>query len=106
MTDNLLLDRNGRPLSIDLEFTNQFAITSAISAPGEFTVLSEPPFWPPGLKARPASETADWVLAEAGARPWDRDAVDRRLIDEARAGGGKIINSENEVGGYAGLRSD
>jgi hypothetical protein len=38
-------------------------------------------------------------LANAGARPWDRDAVDRRLLDEARAGGGKIIDFESEVGG-------
>ena len=40
---------------------------------------------------------------DVGARPWDRDAVDRRLVEEARTGGGKIIDSENEVGGYAVL---
>jgi hypothetical protein len=104
MNDNLLLDRNGRSLPTSPLFTNQANITSEIASPGEFTALAEAPFWPPGLKARPASETAGWVLTEAGARPWERDAVDRRLIEEARGGGGKIIHSESEVGGYAALR--
>jgi hypothetical protein len=62
-------------------------------------VVNAPPSWPAGLQARPAEEAATWVLANAGARPWDRDAVDRRLLDEARAGGGKIIDFESEVGG-------
>ena len=40
------------------------------------------------------------VLASAGARPWARDAIDARLIAEARDGGGKVIDSQDEVGGY------
>lgn len=65
----------------------------------DLRVLDAPPFWPSRLKARPASETAAWVLAHVGARPWERDAIDRRLLDEARRGGGKIIDYESEVGG-------
>ena len=61
--------------------------------------VETPPVWPPRLKARPASETQAWVLADAGARPWERDAVDRRLIEEARTGGGRIIDFESEVSG-------
>jgi hypothetical protein len=101
LNDNLLLDRRGHPLPTDPVFTNQLNFTKPAPAPGEFQALAEPPFWPPGLKARPSSETASWVLSQAGARPWDRDAVDRRLVEEARTGGGRIINSESEVGGYA-----
>lgn len=64
----------------------------------ELHFVEEPPLWPAGLKARPASETAAWVLENVGARPWDRDAIDRRLIEEARTGGGKIIHHESETG--------
>lgn len=53
--------------------------------------VEQPPLWPPRLQARPAAETADWVLANAGARPWERDAVDRRFVEEAKSGGGKIL---------------
>jgi hypothetical protein len=40
------------------------------------------------------------VLANAGARPKDRDAVDQRLIDDFRAGRGALLDSQDEVGGY------
>ncbi|MCX6954689.1 MAG: pectate lyase [Verrucomicrobia bacterium] len=65
----------------------------------EMRRVDTPPLWPPRLKARPAAETQVWVLAEAGARPWDRDPTDRRLVDEVRTGRGKIIDFESEVGG-------
>lgn len=43
------------------------------------------------------------MLANAGARPWDRDAVDTRLLEEARTGRGWMIDYETEVGGRAVL---
>ncbi|MBI3465239.1 MAG: pectate lyase [Planctomycetes bacterium] len=103
LKDNLLLDRAGQPLPTAPRFVNQAGEESAEPAPGEFRALPEPPFWPTGLEARPAGEVVPWLLADVGARPWDRDAVDRRLVEEARTGGGKIIHSESEVGGYAVL---
>ncbi|HRZ18216.1 MAG TPA: pectate lyase, partial [Candidatus Hydrogenedentes bacterium] len=42
---------------------------------------------------------ADWVLAGAGARPADRDAVDTRVVDGVRTGAGRIIDSQEQVGG-------
>jgi hypothetical protein len=65
----------------------------------EMRRIETPPLWPSRLMARPASETQVWVLANAGARPWARDAIDRRLIEEAQTGGGRIIDFESEVGG-------
>jgi hypothetical protein len=62
--------------------------------------LAKPPFWPRGLKALKSSQVEASVLAQAGARPWDRDAVDLRIIDEVRNGTGKVIDDEAEVGGY------
>lgn len=56
--------------------------------------------WPAGLRARPSSEVEAWVRAEAGARPWARDAIDRRILEEARTGWGQVIDDEGEVGGY------
>jgi MYXO-CTERM domain-containing protein len=50
------------------------------------------PTWPEGLVALPASETLDWVLENAGARPLDRDVVDIRIVNEVRSGTGSVIN--------------
>ena len=56
--------------------------------------------WPPGLKAMPAIEVEARVLTTVGARPWDRDAHDIRVIFDVVEGRGEIIDSETEVGGY------
>lgn len=42
----------------------------------------------------------DKVLASCGARPWDRDPIDVRIVADVRNGTGKIIDSEQDVGGY------
>ncbi len=57
-------------------------------------------YWPQGLVAIPAAKTEAQVYANCGARPWARDAIDQRIIDEARAGTSKLIDSEDEMGGY------
>jgi hypothetical protein len=43
------------------------------------------------------------VLANAGARPADRDLVDRRIIANVESRGGRIISVVNAVGGYPPL---
>lgn len=68
-----------------------------------FRALERAPLWPEGFAAMPASAVADYLGATVGARPWDRDAVDRRIVEQALAGGGAIIDSEQEVGGYPAL---
>jgi len=55
---------------------------------------------PADIQPLAASAVTEAVLAYAGARPWDRDAVDQRLIDEVRSGGGRIVDSEADAGGY------
>lgn len=64
------------------------------------TILTQKPSWPTGLVARPATQVADYVLAHAGARPKDRDAVDQRLVSDYKAGAGGFVNSQKDVGGY------
>lgn len=85
--DNLYSDVSGAELPVKVSDSDS-----------ELRLVKEPPIWPPRLKAKPASDTAAWVLSNAGARPWDRDETDRRLVEEARAGGGKIIHHESEAG--------
>jgi hypothetical protein len=62
--------------------------------------LDRPPVWPEGFQAIDARRVEARVLANAGARPWDRDAVDRRIVQEVRTGTGRVIDDEKDVGGY------
>ena len=48
----------------------------------------------------PANKVESFVLANAGARPKDRDAVDKRIVREVTTHGGKLINSQRDVGGW------
>jgi hypothetical protein len=50
---------------------------------------------PPGPSA-----TLDEILMSCGARPWDRDPIDARIVADVRNGTGRIIDSEQDVGGY------
>jgi pectate lyase len=85
MADNLATDMNGKPVPLTT---------------GEFTTLDARPFWPAGLTALPAARVKEHVLKNAGARPWDRDDVDKRILQTAVERKGKIIDSEQDVGGY------
>lgn len=67
---------------------------------GNLTLLPEPPAWPEGFTPLPPNGTAEHVLSHAGARPAARDAIDRRIVETVRSGGGRIIDSQAEVGGY------
>ncbi len=62
--------------------------------------LDTPPQWPEGFTARPSDEVPAWITAEAGARPWARDAIDRRILQSVIDGTGRVIDDETEVGGY------
>ena len=99
LRDNRFFDAAGAALAVTVLRRDREKGLIPHAADSEVQVVPTPPSWPAGLQARPAEETAAWVLANAGARPWDRDAVDRRLLEEARTGGGKIIDFEAEVGG-------
>ncbi|HRD47540.1 MAG TPA: pectate lyase, partial [Caulobacter sp.] len=89
--DNLAVDRWGEPLPMFGRYT---------TTPAKIIPLKAAPFWPAGLEAKPASAVQQWVLAEAGARPWDRDALDVQLISDTAEGRGNIIDSESDLHGY------
>lgn len=88
--DNLVVDKSGREVES----------AELVHDPGgHWRRMAESP-WLACLVHRPASEVLDWVAREAGARPWDRDAADERIVRNLRSGEGRIIDSEEQVGGY------
>ncbi|MDO8545224.1 MAG: hypothetical protein Q7S40_32690 [Opitutaceae bacterium] len=99
LNDNLFFDATGAALPVKSRARDAKSGAVTSSPEAGLRVLDRQPFWPPRLKTRPAGETAAWVFANAGARPWERDSIDQRLIDEAKTGRGKIIHFESEVGG-------
>ncbi len=84
--DNLAFDRAGKAVPV----TGGAGIVPSTTRP----------WWPEGLSARPAAAVKEHVAQNVGARPWDRDAIDARIVRAALDGTGKIIDSEQEAGGY------
>jgi hypothetical protein len=89
--DNIAVDRQGRPLPMFGRYT---------TAPARIIEVARPVVWPQGLAVLPAAQVETHVLRFAGARPWDRDPHDIRVIFDVAEGRGEIIDSEVEVGGY------
>lgn len=58
------------------------------------------PIWFDQLSVLSSNKVKENVLANAGARPWDRDEIDIRLIKGILNKKSKIIDNEDEVGGY------
>lgn len=89
--DNIAVDRWGNPLPERGRYT---------TGPAKFIDAPEAMPLPAGLPVMPAVAVERFVLANAGARPWDRDSHDVRVFANAAEGRGEIIDSQSEVGGY------
>lgn len=85
--DNLLQDRSGNNMSLTLADTFIKKVNKIY-------------FWPEGLEAKPASEAISHVLRSVGARAKERDPIDQRIVQTVIDATGKILDSEQEVGGY------
>jgi hypothetical protein len=70
--------------------------------PANVIPVAARPLWPAGFVALRASEVTAHLRREVGARPWDRDAIDARIVAQALGdvAGGRVIDSEAQVGGY------
>lgn len=88
LSDNVALDVNGGPV----------ALTGGALL--NLREQSQAPVWPPDFVAAPASSVIARLQREVGARPWQRDEIDARIVRQALAGTSKLIDSELEVGGY------
>ena len=67
---------------------------------------SSPPIWAPGAVAMPHAAVESYVLGNAGARPLDRDAVDKRVVTQVKERRGGHIDSPSQVGGYPSLATN
>ncbi len=88
--DNIAVDRIGN----DLPKFGRYTTSSAQILP------MEKPTLPAGLVPLPAVQVEESVILNAGARPWDRDAIDARIVANTIEGRGAIIDDEAEVAGY------
>ena len=84
LEDNIALDRMGSAVPL----------TS-----GNIRILEEKPIWG-NITPLPASAVVEHVVQSAGARPKDRDETDQRIIREFLERKGRMIDSQQEVGGY------
>ncbi len=89
--DNVAVDQIGRPLPMFGRYTTSAA---------KIIMLTRAPFWPFGVTAMPSTDVQYYVLHNAGARPWDRDFDDVRLIADVAEGRGEIVNSQEDLRGY------
>lgn len=89
--DNIAVDQVGEPIRMFGSYTTTGA---------RIIEMDQPPVWWDGLEPIAAQEVQSAVLANAGARPWDRDMRDVLLIAEVAEGRGEIIDHERQVGGY------
>jgi len=85
MKDNLAFDAEGTALPLTY---------------GNINILSEKPVWPTGLMSLPADEVVGYITGHVGARPKERDVVDKRIIQDFLDKKGQILDSQDEVGGY------
>jgi hypothetical protein len=89
--DNIAVDRLGRPLPMLARYT---------TAPAKVIELKQRPLLPEGVQVLSAVAVQDAVIKDVGARPWDRDKVDARIVADTIEGRGRVIDSEDDVGGY------
>jgi pectate lyase len=87
--DNIAVDRQGGPLPMRGSYTN---------APIRILKLTPPVI--PGVTPMPAREVQDYVIKNAGARNWERDHEDARVVADTIEGRGFIIDSQSQWGGY------
>lgn len=92
MQDNLAVDLLGEPV---IPMIGRYT-----TAPIRVTQLKSAPALPSHVKLLPSARVQDAVIEAAGATPWNRDPVDRRIVADVVEGRGEIIDSQEEVGGY------
>jgi hypothetical protein len=68
--------------------------------------VSSPPVWHSSINAIASSKVKSYVTTRAGARPADRDAVDKRIVNEVLNNGGHVIDTPGQVGGWPSLKTN
>jgi hypothetical protein len=89
--DNVAVDKHGNSLPMFGRYGHTRAKLIEVAAP---------PTWPAGLEVLPSGEVETHVMARVGARPWDRDDDDNRVLFFIPEGRGQVINDEKDVSEY------
>ena len=92
LDDNLAVDAIGEPTIP--------AVGRYTTAPVKVNLLRKAPALPIGVGLLPSAQVQDAVIVKAGATPWNRDPIDRRIVADVIEGRGQIIDSQDQVGGY------
>jgi len=87
--DNRAVDAHGQPVPL----TGRYTAGSARILP------AATPYLPPRLRVLPAEQLEDELLLAAGARPWDRDPIDFKLLSDVAEARLKLVDSETESSG-------
>ena len=91
--DNIAVDAQGKTLPM----FGRYGETQA----RKLIEANKPVSWPAGpSRCCPRDDVETHVLANAGARPWDRDADDIRVLFFVAEGRGEIIDDEKDVSAY------
>ncbi|MGZ3304575.1 MAG: pectate lyase family protein [Asticcacaulis sp.] len=84
MKDNIAVDMYGKPVAMTGTYTQGSAkIVEARTA-----------YLPDDMRLIPAARLEDEIYESVGARPWDRDDVDFKILSDVAEGRGEIIDSE------------
>jgi hypothetical protein len=89
--DNEALEKSSDPWSI---VTNESSSSIKVRTP---------PSWPSSFKAKKGNVVKNWVLSHVGARRSDANPIDLRIIGDVKKGTGRIIDSQDQVGGWLEL---
>ena len=97
--DNLAVDTLGRPLPLTaVDNPGRARLIDVAAAPAAAT---EPqPYLPPDLRVLPVQDLEVQLTRAVGARPWDRDNADQKLLADVAEGRGRIIDDETQGLGY------
>ncbi len=86
MKDNQAFNQNGKPV----------ALIGSYSASSGKIIDTKTPYITNDIRILPARTIEDQIYLSVGARPWDRDPVDFKILSDVVEGRGDIINSQTQ----------
>jgi hypothetical protein len=102
--ERLLALDNGLPEGSEIFYEDNvsegvlaFDADERVRGSGVDPFVSEAPMWLPAPDILPSQEVPEYVLSNSGARPWDRDEVDARVVGEVEARTGEIRDEPTDL---------
>jgi hypothetical protein len=106
LADNLAFDAAGQAVPVRLSVPGDGGpplppgVDDPLRRPGPLAqrrarlITDTAPYLPPGLLPRPADQVLQALPGAVGARPWDRDPIDTRILADALRGRARILDEE------------